>query len=542
MTATDFVDITTNFVDDESLGLIRNSVSTVRPKPEVKKSSTKVSWQRGSYSKEAVFDNVPKYVSFMVNLAFSVMFFCGYFVDWLKNKKVLSVPKATDDPRTKNFPRLDNYFENIYINHIYRKSSDVIGRAVCSVPGSVLTLKDRVSDNYGWSFRYTGKKQKVINLGSYNYLGFSHNDGDCAQSAVDFIDKYGLHIGSTPHERGSHSAHREMERCIATYLGTEDSICFPMGFGTNAMNIHALVDKGSLILSDRLNHASIVLGCRISGATIKTFKHNDAEDCERVLRENVSSVSPKTKKPYNKVLIVIEGIYSMEGTIVNLPGFIEVKKKYGAYLFLDEAHSIGAVGPSGKGVTEYWGCDSRDIDIMMGTFTKSFAATGGYMAGKKTTIDYIRQCSSGPCYGIGMSPPVIAQIMSSMRIMLGQDNTDIGITKCHNLLRNSRYFRKRLRQMGFLIYGHDDSPVVPLLTYYITKVVMFSRSILERNVGVVAVGFPATSIDKARIRFCLSADHTKEQLDYVLDMVDQVGDETNTKYGQPEFQGEIIEY
>ncbi|VDN33387.1 unnamed protein product [Cylicostephanus goldi] len=163
----------------------------------------------------------------------------------------------------------------------------------------------------------------------------------------------------------------------------------------------------------------------------------------------------------------------MEGTIVDLPEFIRVKKRYGAYLFLDEAHSVGALGPTGKGVVEYWGCNPKDVDVLMGTLTKSFAAAGGGGRSLESgaLIDHIRYGSAGPCYGAAMSPPVAAQVMSSMKIMLGEDGTDIGARKAVQLLRNSRYFRRRLKQMGFLIYGHEDSPVVPLMTFHITKVV-----------------------------------------------------------------------
>ncbi|KIH58522.1 ADP/ATP translocase 2 domain protein [Ancylostoma duodenale] len=308
----------------------------------------------------------------------------------------------------------------------------VIGQFTVVVSGLVCYPWDTVR-------RFTGTESEVINMGSYNYLGFSHNDGPCAEEAVRFIDKYGLHIGGTRHERGNHVAQAQIEKCVAHYLGVDAAICFPMGFGTNSMNIPSLVDKGSLILSDELNHASLVLGCRVSGATIKVFKHNvsillerrlfsasDAKDCEKKLRNALCQPSPKTGKPYNKVLI---------------------------------------------GVVEYWGCNAKDVDIMMGTLTKSFAAAGGYMGGTKALIDHIRCNSAGPCYGASMSPPIIAQVLSSMKIMCGEDGTDIGARKAVQLLRNSRYFRRRLKQMGFLIYGHEDSPVVPLMTFYITKVV-----------------------------------------------------------------------
>ncbi|WKY13307.1 hypothetical protein Q1695_004264 [Nippostrongylus brasiliensis] len=483
-------------------------------------SSELITWERGAWCRDdSIIEDPPWYISLMVKVSFTVMFLAGVFADWLRMHGFLKVAVATDDPRHKGFAPLDDHFEAVYINHIYRKSSDVVNRPICSVPASVMRLKDRYTDDNGWTQKFTGTETEVINMGSYNYLGFSHNDGPCAEEAARYIDMYGLHIGSTRHERGNHVVHDQIEKCVAHYLGVEAAICFPMGFGTNSMNIPSLVDKGSLILSDELNHASLVLGCRVSGATVKVFKHNDALDCEKKLRNALCHPSPKTGKPFNKILIVIEGIYSMEGTIVDLPEFIRIKKKYRAYLFLDEAHSVGALGPTGKGVVEYWGCNARDVDVMMGTLTKSFAAAGGYMGGTKAVIDHIRRSSAGPCYGASMSPPIVAQVLSSMKVMCGEDGTTVGARKAVQLLRNSRYFRRRLKQMGFLIYGHEDSPVVPLMTFYITKVVEFSRRTLKYNIGLVAVGFPATPLTKARVRFCLSADHTKEQLDYSLSPV-----------------------
>ncbi|EPB75381.1 ADP/ATP translocase 1 domain protein [Ancylostoma ceylanicum] len=396
----------------------------------------------------------------------------------------------------------------------------VIGQSTVVVSGLVCYPWDTVR-------RFTGTETEVINMGSYNYLGFSHNDGPCAEEAVRFIDKYGLHIGGTRHERGNHVAQAQIEKCVAHYLGVDAAICFPMGFGTNSMNIPSLVDKHQSEYakhfiyhkdesSDPISNNSISFAISVEiiypPVHLLTqlrclFSSSDAKDCEKKLRNALCQPSPKTGKPYNKVLIVIEGIYSMEGTIVNLPAFISIKKKYRAYLFLDEAHSVGeccflsrvmyryntmsflgALGPTGKGVVEYWGCNARDVDIMMGTLTKSFAAAGGYIGGTKVSrtvrsplapqnaavqalIEHVRCNSAGPCYGASMSPPIIAQVLSSMKIMCGEDGTDIGARKAVQLLRNSRYFRRRLKQMGFLIYGHEDSPVVPLMTFYITKVV-----------------------------------------------------------------------
>ncbi|GMT10576.1 hypothetical protein PFISCL1PPCAC_1873 [Pristionchus fissidentatus] len=487
-------------------------------------------WHRGEYG-EAEMQDCTWITDLLVRLQFTVLTLLGTLADLLRSRGWIHTGAQQELKSQRSFTSLDNHFEAMFVNNIYRIATDVVNRPLAGVPAVNMKLKDRVSNDYGWTYEYTGEETEVINLGSYNYLGFSHETGPCADAAAAAIDKHGTHVGSTRHEIGNHSEQRDLEECIARYLGVEAAITFPMGFGTNSMNIGALVDKNSLILSDALNHASLCLGSRMSGAKIKVFKHNDAKHCERLLRQSLCAPNPNTGKPYNKVLIIMEGIYSMEGSIVNLPEFIRIKKKYGAYLFLDEAHSVGALGPTGKGVVEYWGCDPRDIDIMMGTLTKSFAGAGGYIGGSMRTIRHIRATCTGAAYGTVMSPPVIAQVRSAMRIMSGEDGTRIGITKAEQLLRNTRYFRARLKQMGFIIYGHDDSPVVPLMMFYITKVVCFGRETLKRGIGIVSVAYPATPLTKSRARFCISADHTKEQLDHALQVCSEVGDFANTKFG-----------
>ncbi|XP_064871712.1 serine palmitoyltransferase 2-like [Oncorhynchus nerka] len=324
---------------------------------------------------------------------------------------------------------------------------------------------------------------------------------------------YQLYEHTGTGRKGNLAIHEELEQLVATFLGVESSLIFGMGFATNSMNIPALVGKGCLILSDELNHTSLILGARLSGATIWVFKHNNMQSLERLLREAVCSGQPRTHRPWRKVLIMVEGIYSMEGSVVRLPDIVALKKKYKAYLYLDEAHSIGAVGPTGRGVTELFGLDPSDIDVMMGTFTKSFGAAGGYIAGKRELVDYLRSHSHSAVYASAMSPPVTEQILRAMKCIMGLDGTTVGQARVHQLAENTRYFRSRLQEMGFIIYGNDDSPVVPILLYMPGKVVAFSRAMLKRKIGVVVVGFPATPITEARARFCLSAAHTKAMLD-----------------------------
>lgn len=498
-------------------------------------------WRRGNYESD-VYQDSPWYTSVIVIFSYVVLVALSKLADWLRAHGFLKVQSATEHSKQKDFVSLNNNFGALYVNNLYRIASDVVNRPLAGVPGTIMRLRDRVTRDYGWTFEYTGKTSEVINMGSYNYLGFSRNSGPCAEAAAQYIDKYGIGMCGSRLEFGNHKIQRDMDRKIARFLGTEDAICFPMGFSTNSMNIPAFVGKECLILSDELNHASLALGSKLSGAVVKVFKHNDARDMEKKIVKAVQDGQPKTGKPFRKILIIIEGVYSMEGTIVNLPEFIAVKKRYKAYLFLDEAHSVGALGATGRGVVEYWGCDPHDVDVMMGTLTKSFAAAGGYIAGHKKTVDYIRVHSQGACYGTTMSPPIIAQVTASVKIMSGEDGSNLGREKTLRLLRNTRYLRRRLKQLGFLVYGHEDSPVVPIMTFFVTKVVCFGRETLKHNLGVVSVGYPATPLTKSRARLCVSAEHTKEQLDRALEIMNKVGDLTNTKYGEVDSSGTVVEY
>uniref|UniRef100_A0A3B3T0U1 Serine palmitoyltransferase long chain base subunit 2 n=1 Tax=Paramormyrops kingsleyae TaxID=1676925 RepID=A0A3B3T0U1_9TELE len=223
---------------------------------------------------------------------------------------------------------------------------------------------------------------------------------------------------------------------------------------------------------------------------------------------------------------------SMEGSIVRLPEVIALKKKYKAYLYLDEAHSIGALGPHGRGVIDYFGLDPRDVDILMGTFTKSFGAAGGYIGGKKELIDYLRTHSHSAVYATSMSPPVVEQIITSMKCIMGEDGTTVGQERIQRLADNTTYFRRKLREMGFIIYGNNDSPVVPVMLYMPAKIGAFSREMLKRNIGVVVVGFPATPIIESRARFCVSAAHTRDMLDVALSAISEVGDLLQLKYSR----------
>uniref|UniRef100_A0A3B4ZSZ7 serine C-palmitoyltransferase n=1 Tax=Stegastes partitus TaxID=144197 RepID=A0A3B4ZSZ7_9TELE len=482
------------------------------------------------------FEQAPMYVAVMTYLGFGIVTLFGYFRDFLRAVGLEKCHLAQEREEQKAFVPLYQDFENFYTRNLYMRVRDNWNRPICSLPGPVFDLMERVSDDYNWTFRFTGRTlHNVINMGSYNYLGFAENNADFLKTVADKVHQYGAGVCSTRQEIGNLSIHEELEQLVANFLGVEASMTYGMGFATNSMNIPALVGKGCLILSDELNHTSLILGARLSGATIRVFKHNNMHSLEKMLKEAVCSGQPRTHRPWKKILIMVEGIYSMEGSVVRLPDIIALKKKYKAYLYLDEAHSIGAVGSSGRGVTELFNVNPADVDVMMGTFTKSFGAAGGYIAGKKELVDYLRNHSHSAVYASAMSPPVTEQIIRAMKCIMGKDGSTEGMRRIRQLAENTRYFRARLKEMGFIIYGNDDSPVVPVLLYMPGKVVAFAREMLERKIGVVVVGFPATPITEARARFCVSAAHTRDMLNQVLHHMNEVGDALCLKFSRRKY-------
>jgi serine palmitoyltransferase len=329
----------------------------------------------------------------------------------------------------------------------------------------------------------TGGQREAVNFSSYNYLGFAQSDGACADAVEASVKTH--HIGSpaTRSAGGTSEIVVKLEGLVARFVGKEDAMVISMGFATNSTTLPALVDRGCLILSDSLNHSSLVFGARLSGATIRVFQHNGASHCnhlisvvsdihdlERMLREAIAYGQPRTWKKWKKILVVVEGLYSMEGSILKLPQIVELKKRYKFHLYVDEAHSIGALGPHGGGVCDYYGVDPNDVDILMGTFTKSFGGAGGYIAASKDIINHLRVYNHGSVHAESMPPLVAQQVYTAMRIILGEIGDGEGQRRIRAIAENSRYFRQGLKQQGFIVYGHDDSPVIPLLLFTPAKV------------------------------------------------------------------------
>ena len=483
--------------------------------------------QGGSFP-APVMDEPPYYYLLTTYLSYLILIIFGHVRDYFGKrfrKQDYRHLQAHD-----GYAALNSDFDNFYIRRLKMRINDCFARPVTGVPGRYITLIDRKSDDHNLHFKLTGTTTETLNMSSYNYLGFAQSEGPCADFVEENIKRYGVTVNSARADVGTSDLHVEVEELIARFVGKESAMVFSMGFGTNATAFPALIGKGCLVISDELNHASIRFGARLSGAMIEMFKHNDVKDLERLLREVISQGQPRTHRPWKRILVVVEGLYSMEGTMCNLPGLVALKKKYKFNLFVDEAHSIGALGPKGRGVCDYFGIDTSEVDILMGTLTKSFGANGGYIAGDKAIIDKLRVTNAGSIYGESPAPPVLAQISSALRIIAGEFVPGEGEERLQRLAFNSRYLRLGLKRLGFIVYGHDDSPIIPVLLYNPAKMPAFSHEMLKRKISVVVVGYPATPLVSSRARFCVSAAHTKDDLDRLLEACDEIGNVLQLKF------------
>jgi len=334
-------------------------------------------------------------------------------------------------------------FENFYTKRLYHRIQDCFNRPISSNPGANIQVLERISFDGNKTMELLGSLEnltdeeaksyrrgnffntvsndrvarKCLNLGSYNYLGFGDDwNITCKEDVMASMADLPVNMASCRMESGTSKLHEEVEEIVAEFLGKEASLVQNMGFNTNATAIPALMGRGDLIVSDELNHTSIVNGARASGSAIRAFRHNDTMHLEEILKEAIVCGQPRTRRPWKKIMVIVEGIYSMEGEYCDLRGVVEVCKKYGAYVYLDEAHSVGAMGATGRGCAEYTEVNTADIDVMMGTFTKSFGGMGGYIAANKDVIDMLRTKCAGNSYHNSLSPVVCQQVITSFKV------------------------------------------------------------------------------------------------------------------------------
>lgn len=348
---------------------------------------------------------------------------------------------------------------------------------------------------------------ETINFASFNYLGLSADPQVCA-AAKQAIDKYGTSASATPLLLGETPLHHELEAEIADFLGTEASIVFASGHQTNVATLGHLVGPEDLVIHDQYIHDSSVRGAMLAGAARRSFPHNDAAALDKLLG--------RIRDRYRRVIICLEGAYSQDGDLCDLPAFIEVKKRHGAMLMIDEAHSIGVLGETGAGIGEHWGVDRDDVDLWMGTLSKALGSCGGYIAAREPIIRFMKFTTPLFIFSTGISPANTAAALEAIRVCRAQPE------RAARVRRLSILFTEMAHARGLDTGIAQGSAIVPIIIGSWKRSIALSNRLLARGINVMPIGYPAVARDAARLRFFMCADHTEEQLRRALDTLVEV--------------------
>ena len=344
--------------------------------------------------------------------------------------------------------------------------------------------------------------REVINFSAYNYVGMS-GDPVVTRAVQEAVAKYGSSTSASRLVAGEKDLHRELEGTLARFLGVEDVVALVGGHATNETVIGHLLGPGDLILHDALSHNSIIQGCILSGARRRPFPHNDWAVADKVLEEY--------RHQYRRVLIVIEGVYSMDGDIPDLPRFIEVKKRHKTLLMIDEAHSMGSLGATGRGIGEHFGVDRRDVDIWMGTLSKTFGSCGGYIGGRKELVEFLKYTAPGFVFAAGLPPPAAAAALAACRLLEAEPE------RVTRLRQRAKLFLTLAKSRGLNTGKSKDSPVVPVIVGNSVRSLELSMALFRRGVSVFPILHPAVEESAARLRFFITSTHTEEQIRYTID-------------------------
>ncbi len=345
----------------------------------------------------------------------------------------------------------------------------------------------------------------VIMVGSNNYLGLIDHP-KVMEAAKKAVDKYGVATCGSRFLNGTLDIHVELEERLSQFMKKESALAFSTGFQTNQGIISTLVQKDEAIISDEMVHASIIDACRLSYGTVYKFKHNDMDDLEKVL----SSLSKELGK-----LIVVDGVFSMEGDLADLPGIVKLAKKHKAKIMVDDAHGIGVMGEHGRGTCEHFGVE-EDIDIIMGTFSKSFASLGGFVAGEKKVISYIKHFARSLIFSASITPASVATVIANLDIIESEPERRVRLWEITKKMRDG------FQSMGYET-GPTQSAVIPVMIGDDEKAFMLWKILRERGIFTNPVIFPAVPKGHALIRTSYSATHTEEEMDTVLKLFEECG-------------------
>jgi glycine C-acetyltransferase len=351
--------------------------------------------------------------------------------------------------------------------------------------------------------RFDGRE--VINLSSNNYLGLTTHP-KLKRRAIEAIEKYGVGSGAVRTIAGTMSLHMELEEKIARFKQVEASVVFQSGFTANAGTVAAILTRDDVIISDELNHASIIDGCRLSRAEIKVFPHKDVEACEKVLQGLSSHKGHK--------LLITDGVFSMEGDIAPLAQLVELAEKYGCIMMIDDAHASGVLGRNGRGTVDHFKLHGR-VDIQVGTLSKAIGSLGGYVCSTRDAIDYLYHRARPFLFSTSHPPSVAASCMAAFEVL------DEEPELVERLWANTRFFKAALQKLGFNT-GQSETPITPVIVGDAALAHQFSRELFEAGVFAQGIGYPTVAQGKARIRTIVTASHTEDELKRALEIIERV--------------------
>jgi glycine C-acetyltransferase len=351
--------------------------------------------------------------------------------------------------------------------------------------------------------------RSVVNLSSNNYLGLTTHPR-LRTAALEAIDKYGVGSGSVRTIAGTMELHVELERKLAAFKKVEAVVVFQSGFTANAGAVSAILTKEDVVISDELNHASIIDGCRLSRAAIKVFPHKDADAARRIIDGLPAG---------QRRLLITDGVFSMDGDLGPLPALCEVAEQTGCIMMVDDAHASGVFGANGRGTIDHFGVHGR-VDVQVGTLSKAIGALGGYVAGTRNLIEFLQHRARPFLFSTSHPPSVTAACIAALDVLTEEPEI------IERLWTNTRFFKAGLERLGFNT-GLSESPITPVITGDSAKANMLSDRLFQQGVFAQAIGFPTVAKDKARVRTIVTATHTVEDLQYALDMFEFVGRELN---------------
>ncbi|MGF0539543.1 aminotransferase class I/II-fold pyridoxal phosphate-dependent enzyme [Agrobacterium sp. ES01] len=341
------------------------------------------------------------------------------------------------------------------------------------------------------------------NFASYDYLGLNRDDR-IVGNAKAALDQYGVSASASRLVAGERTVHNDLERSLAEVYDADDAVVFVSGYLTNVAAIGCLMGPKDLVIHDEFMHNSGLTGVKLSGAARRFFKHNDMADLERILRT--------IGQDYDRILVVAEGIYSMDGDIADLPGLIKLKKQYNFWLMMDEAHSLGVLGETGRGAFQHFGVSPSEVDIWMGTMSKTTSSCGGYIAGSKALITLLKAHAGGFVYSVGLAPALAAAALTSLEIMKSEPE------RVHALRRNSQLLLDCAREKGLDTGLSEGYSVVPVIVADSLRAVQLSNELFEAGVNVLPIIHPAVPEGLARLRFFITSAHSEEQIRRAVDL------------------------